>query len=191
MSTIVAVVASPEPEDGTSYAPTLRERSRKSRPGRELLVSAVFGPTANLVVAALLPLRVPPAAVVLANAAAGLAGAVAVARGQLVTGAILLQLKTVLDNADGQLARASGRTSALGRYLDTEADLVVNVAVLAALAHATGSPALALAGLAALTFLLSVSYNEDVLHRRVRGEVVVTQPPATSEGALARALARA
>jgi len=115
-----------------------RERSGKRRPGRELVVEAVFGPLANALVRVLLPLRVPPPAVVLANAAAGLLAAFAIARGELVLAALLLQLKTLLDNADGQLARASGRVSALGRYLDTEADLVVNAALFAGLASATG-----------------------------------------------------
>ena len=54
--------------------------------------------------------------------------------------ALLLQLKTVLDNADGQLARASGRTSVLGRYLDSESDLLVDAALFAALGYVTGRP---------------------------------------------------
>ena len=51
--------------------------------------------------------------VVLASAAAGLAGAVELARGHLVAAALLVQLKTVLDNADGQLARLTDRVTAL------------------------------------------------------------------------------
>ncbi len=162
--------------------------ARRSRP--ELVVEWIFRPLAGLVVAVLLPVRVPPVAVVLANAVAGLAAAAAVARGQLVAAALLLQLKTVLDNADGLLARRSGRASALGRYLDTEIDLVVNVAVFAALARETSSPLLALASFFALTLVLSADFNEDVLHRRARGETVVTDPPAAGEGALARGLSR-
>ena len=46
---------------------------------------------------------------------------------------LLLQLKTVLDNADGQLARPPGGCPALGRYLDSESDLLVNAALFAAL----------------------------------------------------------
>ena len=84
-------------------------------------------------------MRVPPPAVVLANVAVGLAAACALGSGELVAAALLLQLKTLLDNADGLLARASGRVTLLGRYLDTEADLVVNVAVFVALGSATGS----------------------------------------------------
>jgi CDP-alcohol phosphatidyltransferase-like enzyme len=162
-------------------------RKRRSRP--ELLVEALFGPLAHLVVRALLPLPISPTVVVLANAVAGLTAAVAIAGGQLVTAALLLQVKTVLDNADGRLARASGRTSVVGRYLDTEADLVVNIALFAALANETGAPILAFAALIALTVVLSVGFNEEALYRRARGEIVVTEPSAESEGPVAHALA--
>ena len=60
--------------------------------------------------------------------------------GICVAAALLLQLKTVLDNADGQLARAAGKESVLGRYLDSESDLLVNAALFAALGHVTGRP---------------------------------------------------
>jgi hypothetical protein len=127
-----------EPEERGALGSMLVRQGAKRRVRPELLAQRVYRPLAALVVRGLLPLGVTPPAVVLANAAAGLAAALLVAVGQLVPAALLLQLKTVLDNADGQLARATGRTSALGRYLDTEADFVVNVALFAALASATG-----------------------------------------------------
>jgi phosphatidylglycerophosphate synthase len=184
------MAACSEPEESRSFSSALFQRGRKSRVRPELLVDAVFGRLAHLVVLVLVPLRVNPSLVVVANAVAGLAAAVAVARGQLTAGALLLQLKTVLDNADGQLARASGRTSVLGRYLDAEADLVVNVALFAALARETGAWPLAVVALAALTLILSANFNEEVLHRRARGHAVETEPSASSEGRLAQALAR-
>ena len=165
-----------------------RERSGKRRPGRELVVEAVFGPPANALVRVLLPLRVPPPAVVLANAAAGLLSAFAIARGELVLAALLLQVKTLLDNADGQLARASGRVSVLGRYLDTEADLVVNAALFAGLASAAGQPWLALAAFCALTLVLSVDFNVERLYHEARGDV--PGPPAPSESPAERVLER-
>ena len=161
------------------------ERSRKPRQGRELLCEHLFRPLAHLVVLALLPLRVPPPAVVLASAAAGLAGAVELARGHFVAAALLIQLKTVLDNADGQLARLSGRVTALGRYLDSECDLLVDAALFAALGWYAGSPGAALAGFLVLTAVLSLNFN---LERLARGT-----PAAASEGlsGLAAGLARA
>jgi phosphatidylglycerophosphate synthase len=183
------MAACSEPEESRSFASGVFRRSRKARAARELLVDLVFRPIAHVVVLGLVPLRVSPPLVVAANAAAGFAAAVALAEDELVAAALLLQLKTVLDNADGQLARATGRMSVLGRYLDTEADLAVNIMVFAALAYATGSPLLAVAGLAALTLVLSAAFNEDVLYRRARGEQVETQPSAEGEGVLAQALA--
>jgi archaetidylinositol phosphate synthase len=150
----------------------------------------VLAPVGRLVVAVLIPLRVSPIAIVLSNGVAGLGAAAAIAQGDLVTGAVLLQLKSVLDNVDGQLARATGRTTALGRYLDTEVDLVANLALAAALGYTTGSWLLAAGAFCAMTLLLSADYNADVLYRRVRGSTVVTEPSAEREGVLARVLAR-
>ncbi len=154
---------------------------------RELVVAGFFGPVANVLTAVLLPLRVPPAAVVLANAAAGLLAAAVLGLEAPVVAALLLQLKTVLDNADGRLARASGRASLLGRYLDTEADFVVNVALFAALGWLTGEPLLAAAAFLALTLMLSVDFNLVELYREAHGQ---TSPALPASGSpLERALA--
>ena len=158
------------------------QRSRKQRARSEVVCDAVFRPLAHLVVRALLPLGVPPPAVVLLGAATGLAAAAEIARGDLIAGALLLQLKTVLDNADGQLARASGRVSVLGRYLDTESDLVVNAAVLAAVGYAVDRPWLALAAFLSLTVVLAVDFNLDRLYRRERDQWSPT-PAASTRGA--------
>jgi len=150
------------------------------RAGRELVLETVFRPLASALVPLLLRASVPPPAVVLANAAAGLCSAVALARGELVLAALLLQVKTLLDNADGQLARASGRVTLAGRYLDTEADLVVNAALFVSLAHVTGQPWLALVGFLSLTLVLAVDFNVSKLYREVRSQA--KRPPASSGG---------
>lgn len=126
----------------------------------------MFRPAAHVAVVLLAPLRVPPPVVVLASTAAGVAGAVELARGHFVLAALLVQLKTVLDNADGQLARLTGRVTALGRYLDSECDLLVNAALFAAVGWLTSAPGAAAAGFAALTAVLSVNFN---LERLARG----------------------
>ncbi len=87
-------------------------RSRKSRRGTELVCEWVFRPLAHPLVLVFARLRVPPPVVVVAAGAAGLAAAVELGHGSLVVAALLVQLKTLLDNADGQLARLTGRTSA-------------------------------------------------------------------------------
>jgi phosphatidylglycerophosphate synthase len=140
-------------------------RSRKSRAVQEWLCERLFRPLAHVVVLVLAPLRVPPPIVVLAAATAGIAGAVELARGELIVAALLVQLKTVLDNADGQLARLTGRVTALGRYLDSLCDLFVDAALFAALGWYTGSPVSAAIGFVALTALLSINFNAERLYR--------------------------
>ncbi len=130
----------------------------------------VFRPLAHPLVLLFARLRVPPPLVVAAAGAAGLSAAVELGRGSLLAAALLVQLKTLLDNADGQLARLTGRTSALGRYLDSEVDLLVNAALFAALAWTTGRPAVAVAGFLALTSVLSLNFNVERLSRAAVAE---------------------
>jgi archaetidylinositol phosphate synthase len=126
----------------------------------------IFRPLAHPLVLGLARLRVPPPLVVVSAGAAGVAAAVELGRGSLLVAALLVQLKTLLDNADGQLARLTNRTSAFGRYRDSEVDLLVNAALFAALAWTTGEAALAVAGLLALTSVLSLNFNAERLSRR-------------------------
>jgi archaetidylinositol phosphate synthase len=145
-------------------------RSRKARCGTELVCEWIFRPLAHPLVLALARLRVAPPVVVVAAGAAGLAAAVELGRGALLAAALLVQLKTLLDNADGQLARLTGRTSAFGRYLDSEVDLLVNAALFAALGWTTGRPAVALAGFLAVTSVLSLNFNAERLSRAAVAE---------------------
>ncbi|WP_415831283.1 CDP-alcohol phosphatidyltransferase family protein, partial [Deinococcus frigens] len=116
-------------------------------------------------------LNVNPIHVVLFHTALGVYAAWLIRRGgpwwqSRLAPALLLQLKTVLDNLDGQLARATGRTTETGRYLDTEMDLVVNLALNVAIAGRAGVP---------LTVLQSLILTTDFLwerdYRAARGEV--------------------
>lgn len=154
-------------------------RSRKTKVGYELVCELLCRPLAHVVVAVLLPLRVPPPLVATASGATGIAAALALAEGRLLLAALLVQGKTVLDNADGQLARLSGRVTPLGRYLDAELDLFVNAALLAAVGWSTGRPVLAATGFVALTTVLNVNYNAERLYRAERG-VEVSAMPETS-----------
>jgi phosphatidylglycerophosphate synthase len=125
-----------------------------------VLCEHVFRPVAHPFVLAFEALRVPPPVVVVLAAATGIAGAVELGRGHLVVAALLVQLKTVLDNADGQLARLTGRVTAFGRYLDSECDLLVNAALFAAV----GTPWSVL-GFVLLTLILSTNFNVERLSR--------------------------
>jgi archaetidylinositol phosphate synthase len=151
-------------------------RSRKAKVGYELVCERLFRPLAHLVVAPLLRLRVPPPLVAAASGATGVVAAVELVQGRFLLAALLVQLKTLLDNADGQLARLSGRITPLGRYLDSELDLVVNAALFAAVGWSTGQNVLSAAGFVALTTVLSVNYNVERLYRAERGEPASPMP---------------
>lgn len=140
----------------------------------------LFRPLAHPLVLVFARLRVPPPLVVVAAGVAGLAAAVELGRGSLIAAALLVQLKTLLDNADGQLARVIGRTSAFGRYLDSEVDLLVNAALFGALGWTTGNVALALAGFVALTSVLSLNFNAERLSRARAAEPEAADGRATA-----------
>ena len=154
-------------------------RSRKTKVVQERLCELVYRPLAHLVVLALLPLRVPPPLVAASAGATGIAAAVELARGHLVVAALLVQLKTVLDNADGQLARLSGRITAFGRYLDSELDLFVAAALFAAAGWLGARALLPLLGFLALTTVLNANYNAERLYRAERGDDAAAMPEAT------------
>jgi len=163
------------------------EGAEPRRAGRELVLEVVFRPLANALVPLFERANVAPPGVVLANATAGLLAALVLYGGHLVAAAVLLQLKTLLDNADGALARATGQVTLTGRYLDTIADLVVNAAVFAALGSVTGQPVLALAAFLALTLALTVDFNVTLLYRESHG--IATVEPRSSGSGVERTLA--
>lgn len=128
-------------------------------------------------------LGVAPEQVVLTHGAVGLMAAALVAApgpGWWLAAAVLLQAKTLLDNLDGSLARATGRVSELGRYLDTGVDLVVNACLFAALA-AHGPWPVALLAFLVLMVVLSYDFNAERLHREAHGEG--PPPPAAPPSA--------
>ncbi len=132
-------------------------------------------PITMLIVRLRLPLT--PNAVSLISFATALLAALLLATGNGVAGGILVQVSSVLDGVDGELARVTGRTSRRGGFLDAMLDRYADVAVLgglAAMALAAGyEPAHVLAlALAAVTGDLLVSY----VH--ARGEASLGVHPA-------------
>ncbi len=143
----------------------------KPRPRREWIMLLVQ-PLASRGVTWAARAGIAPTTVVVAHGVIGLAAAALLAsqaRSAWLGAAVLLQIKTVLDNIDGGLARATGRVTEAGRYLDTAVDLVVNVALFAALAQ-HGSAAWAAGAFVALTFILSLDFNLERRYRELRGE---------------------
>lgn len=153
-------------------------KASKPRPASEVIMRLIQ-PLTDRGVARLARLGIQPPQVVLAHTLVGLAAAALLATGSWfawVLAALLLQLKTLLDNMDGGLARATGNVTELGRYLDTLLDLVVNVALFVALAR-HGPAVLALLGWLALTLILSLDHVLEVRYRRLRSPL---GPPAAA-----------
>jgi archaetidylinositol phosphate synthase len=172
----------------TENAPREAEaRDEPRRAGRELLLDVAFRPLSNALASPLARAGITPPVVVIANATAGLVAALVLFTGNLLLAALLLQLKTLLDNTDGALARATGRVTLAGRYLDTLADLVVNFVLFVALGHVTGQPILAAVAFVVLTLVLAVDFNVTELYREARG--IPTEEPRATGGSIERALA--
>jgi archaetidylinositol phosphate synthase len=143
-----------------------------------------FRPLAHVVVMVLLPLRVQPTALVAFHTCLGIFSGLLIAKGHWIWAAWLIQVKTVLDNADGQLARASSMTSEIGRYADTEGDLLVNAALFWGVGAATGQLWLAAFAFITLTIFLSSDFNLEYLYKRERGEVFRASPDSSRENKL-------
>jgi archaetidylinositol phosphate synthase len=157
------------------------QRSLKARPRIEFSSEYFFRPIAHLVVQVLLPLKVQPTWLVVFHTCLGVFCGFLIARGEFLLPAILIQIKTVLDNADGQLARASGMISEIGRYLDTEGDTVVNAALFAGLGAITGTWLIAFLAFVTFTLLLSFDFNWEYLYRRERNEPFRASPDTSKE----------
>lgn len=154
----------------------------KSRPRYELVMRVVH-PLSAALVGRLARTRVEPWQVVVTHSVIGAVAALLLAgdaRWALLGAALLLQVKTVLDNADGGLARATGRVTELGRYLDTGLDLIVNVLLFLALAQ-HGPWLLALLAGVVLTVVLSYDFNAEALYRQALSDDRSRQPDSTDQ----------
>ena len=98
-----------------------------------------------------------PTAVTVAGFLLTLAAATALALGSvwelaLIVGGVLVQAASVVDGVDGEIARASLRSSPTGAFLDSVLDRAADAAVLAGLAVAAGLDAVTFAAFAAALF---------------------------------------
>jgi hypothetical protein len=159
----------------------------KRRPRSEWLMR-LLQPASNAAVRVAARWNVDPLHVVWTHAGLGAVAAVLVAAGGPTAwriAAVLLLAKTFLDNVDGGLARATGRVTAMGRYLDTVLDTLVNALLFAALAlHAPGlwGSALALGAFAVLMAVLSLDFNLERRYTALRG-FAGTAPASVPAGA--------
>ena len=183
--------ATPSPAHPKSVQTTLAQ-TRKPRPADEWTSQHLFRPLAQRLVDPAARLGIRPTTVVLLHTGLGLLAAWQLHRGQLDRGrldrgrgflasrlapALLIQLKTVLDNLDGQLARATGQTSEVGRYLDSEMDVVVNAALLCGVLGLRGGAAATLL----LSFIMTAEFVWERDYREARGEVFRAPPAQTGD----------
>ena len=151
---------------------------------------ARFRPLAHPLVLVFARLRVPPPVVVGAAGAAGIAAAVELGRGSLLLAALLVQLKTLLDNADGQLARLTGRVDRVRALPRLRGRPARERGALRGAGLDSGQPAFALAGFLALTSILSLNFNAERLSacglRRAGGRGRATALSAASTASSTR-----
>ena len=133
------------------------------------IVAVLFaGRVARLLVPLARRAEISPNQVTLASVGLTLLAALLVAFGQRtawIVAATLIQAGFVLDCLDGQLARATGKSSDFGRYLDSLGDLIKIFALISAMAlslvrHGGGPPACALGALAFFGYLLCEYHNQ-------------------------------
>jgi len=155
------------------------------------MVMFLVRPAANAVVTVLARTSVEPWQVVAGHTSIGFVAAFLVATNSPAAwlwAAVLLQVKTVLDNADGGLARATGRITEFGRYFDTVCDMLVNVAIFAALTR-HGPAAGAWVAFVIVTLALTADFNAERLYKEARG-VKRTEPAPAGAWAWSLALVR-
>jgi phosphatidylglycerophosphate synthase len=133
-------------------------------------------PIAGLLVRLLYSTRVTPNHVSITSIAAGGIAAFCLSRGtpeHAAWGGIFIFLKDLLDTADGQLARAKNLYSRFGRFLDSITDVLVNLALFAALGRTVSEQSsnpmiwsLAVLGFVGLSLRVSyhVFYQTSYLH---------------------------
>jgi phosphatidylglycerophosphate synthase len=85
---------------------------------------------------ALAAIGMTPAAMTVLGLAMVIVGSVLVATGRLVSGAWVIGVGSLLDGLDGAVARAAGKVSARGAFLDSAFDWVGEIAAFAGLAFA-------------------------------------------------------
>ena len=114
--------------------------ARQARSGGFLYTEKVSDRLGTVVAAIGMRLGAHPTYLTLVNLVLGIGGSVAVMAGRspdrtaplLVAGVVLWQAAYIFDCADGQLARATGKTSAYGGSVDTFVDVAVQISVVVA-----------------------------------------------------------
>ena len=139
--------APPPRPDGESNRPAVRptvaecySAARQAQSGGFLYSRTVSDRLGTAVAAIAMRLGAHPTYLTLVNLVLGIGGSVAVMAGRsqdritplLVVGVVLWQVAYIFDCADGQVARATGKTSAYGASVDIFVDVAVQISVVVA-----------------------------------------------------------
>lgn len=96
-------------------------------------------PAAKIIAHFLKTTRYTPIHVTLAFTVSGLVAVWAIIMGHAFTAALFLILKSILDAADGELARIKKTPSHTGRYLDSVADICLNAVIFLAIWYSSSA----------------------------------------------------
>ncbi|MFN2587051.1 MAG: CDP-alcohol phosphatidyltransferase family protein [Actinomycetota bacterium] len=118
----------------------------------------LYRPISTRVANVLARTRISPLAVTWTGAAVALAGAVLLAGGYYVAGAAVTLAAVIVDCVDGDLARATDRSSTVGAFLDSVLDRWMDAALVLGLVYSDVDD-LAVVGGLALTASLLTSYT--------------------------------
>lgn len=191
--------------DGESYRPfenptaaTCYSTVRQARNDGFLYTRAVSDRLGTAVGAVGMRLGAHPTHLTLMNLVLGIGGSVAVMAGRsagrisplLVAGVVLWQAAYVFDCADGQLARATGKTSGYGASVDIFADVAVQISVVAAVSSVILSrheiPGLLVVLFASAWYLNFVTFLLAKGNDQVRHSLVVSRSALMSVAKLVR-----
>lgn len=94
-------------------------------------------PIARVIANSLKETRFTPVHVTISFVISGLIAIYCILTGQYFLAAFFLILKSILDAADGELARVKNKPSYIGRYLDSTADILLNALFITAIGYVT------------------------------------------------------
>jgi len=151
------------------------KNSIKPRPVEEILNIQIFRPLAHLILLKIKDTKINPETIVLIHTVLVIISSFIIYLSESFyldfICFLLLQLKTVLDNLDGQLARYKNLTSLKGRYLDTLMDFIGNFFLFLAIGLKYNNLIFSMLSFFCLTIVLSYDFNFEKLYRKAIGQL--------------------
>ena len=98
--------------------------------------------------------------------------------GNLLVGGVMIQISSIIDGVDGELARARGISSKLGAFLDATADRIADIAIIIAVARTSLLLNLATPEVLLVVSMLALSADLMVSYIHARGEASLGIHPA-------------